>query len=375
MNRRTLGAIAVMTGVAGALAATRPAARPPAGEAPASGPRAVLSASGRIEGAGNAIELMPAVDGTIRAVLVSEGSPVRAGQVVARLDCADLAADARAAASRTMEARGALARLLRGGRDDAQAEAMALVAAAEARAHKAALDLERANRLFEDDRIIPRAVVDEAERNSRVATADLEAARQRAAVARAEPLDQDRAVAEAAIRSARWSERAAAERVAKCAVVSPIDGVVLRRYLDPGARVVAWSPRPIVTVADLSSYRARIEVDERDVGLVRVGQRTEITADGFAGATLHGVVSQIGSEMGRKHVRQRRSGRKSRSRCARRDRHPAIAGHQTGGGTSRDGGRPRPMTIDSPIMGASCLTLCRTGAAGERRGNRRSPRR
>jgi multidrug resistance efflux pump len=292
-----------MTGVAGALAATRPATPPQSGEAPAAGPRAVLSAPGRIEGAGTAVELMPAVDGTIRAVFVSEGSPVRSGQVVARLDCADLEADRRAAASRTLEARAALARLLRGGRDDAQEEAIALVAAAEARENKAALDLQRATRLFDDDRVIPRAVVDEAERNSRVAKADLQAARQHAAVARAEPLDQDRAVAEAAVVSARWSERAAAERVGKCAVVSPIDGVVLRRYLDPGARVVAWSPRPIVTVVDLSSYRVRIEVDERDVGLVRVGQRAEITAEGLAGATLHGVVSQIGSEMGRKHVR------------------------------------------------------------------------
>jgi multidrug resistance efflux pump len=303
MNRRMLSALAVMTGVAGALAATRPATPRRAGEAPAAGPRAVLSAPGRIEGAGTAIDLMPAVDGTIRAVLVSEGMPVRAGQIVARLDCADLEADALAAASRTLEAQAALARLLRGGRDDAQAEAAALVAAAEARANQAALDLERATRLFDDDQIIPRAVVDEAERNSQVAKADLEAARQHAAVARAEPLDQDRAVAETAVQSARWSERAAADRVAKCTVVSPIDAVVLRRYLDPGERVVAWSPRPIVTLADLSSYRARIEVDERDVGLVRVGQRAEITADGFAGATLHGVVSQIGSEMGRKHVR------------------------------------------------------------------------
>jgi len=303
MNRRILGAIAVMTGVAGALASTRPTTPPPAGKAPAAAPRAVLSAPGRIEGAGTAVELMPPLDGTIRTVLVSEGSHVRAGQVVARLECADLEADRRAAEGRTLEARAALARLLRGGRDDAQAEAMALAAAAEARANKAALDLERATRLFDDDKIVPRAIVDEAERNARVAKADLEAARQRAEVARAEPLDQDRAVAEAAVRSASWSERAAAERLAKCAVVSPIDGVVLRRYLDPGARVVAWSPRPIVTVADLSSYRARIEVDERDVGLVRIGQRVEITADGFAGATLHGVVSQIGSEMGRKHVR------------------------------------------------------------------------
>src|SRR4051812_42855714 len=124
MNRRLLAAVAVMTGVAGAIAATRPTTAPAPGQAPAAGPRAVLSAPGRIEGAGTAVELMPALDGTIRAVFVSEGGQVRAGQVVARLDCADLEADRRAAEGRTLEARAALARLLRGGRDDAQAEAL-----------------------------------------------------------------------------------------------------------------------------------------------------------------------------------------------------------------------------------------------------------
>jgi multidrug resistance efflux pump len=303
MTRRGLGLIALVAGAAAALATTRVKPPRPTEGGPAGHPPAVLSAPGRIEGARSAVELMPAVDGTIAAVFVSEGDHVRTGQIVARLQCGDIEADARGAASQTAEARAALARLLRGGRDDARAEAMALSAAAEARANNAVLDLERATRLFEDDRIVPRTVVDQAERNARVAKADLEAARQHAAVVGAEPLDQDRAAAEAKVRSARWSERAAAERVAKCSVASPIDGVVLRRYLDPGERVVAWSPRPVVTVADISAYRVRIEVDERDIALVGVGQRAEITADGFGGATLHGVVSEIGSEMGRKHVR------------------------------------------------------------------------
>ena len=303
MSRRGLGLFALMAGAVAALATTQVKLLRPPGQVPAADPPAALSAPGRIEGARSAVELMPVIDGTIREVFVSEGHPVRAGQIVARLACADIEADARAAASRTAEARAALALLLRGGRDDARAEAAALVAAAEARSNNAVLDLERATRLFEDDQIVSRAVVDEAERDSRVAKADLEAARQHAAVVRAEPLEQDRAAAEAKVRSADWSERAAAERVAKCVVVSPIDGVVVRRYLDPGARVVAWSPRPIMTVADVSTYRVRVEVDERDVARIRLGQPADITADGFGGVTLHGFVSAIGSEMGRQHVR------------------------------------------------------------------------
>jgi multidrug resistance efflux pump len=129
---------------------------------------------------------------------------VAVGQVVARLDCRDLEADLAAAEARLQEMTAVRQRLLRGGRADARAEAEAQIHSAEARFSNARLAHERASRLFSDDQIIPRSAVDAAERDERVAASDLEAARQHAALIRAEPLAEERAAADATVASAHW---------------------------------------------------------------------------------------------------------------------------------------------------------------------------
>lgn len=225
-----------------------------------------------------------------------------AGQIVARLDCRDVEADLAAAEARLQETTAVRQRLLRGGREDARAESEAQVRSADARFANARLVHERASRLFNDDQIIPRSTVDAAERDERVAAADLEAARQHAALIRAEPLAEERAAADATVASAHWLKAALSARLDKCVIRSPIDGVVLRRHLEPGERVVGWSERPIVTVADLSSLRVRIEVDERDVGSVRVGQCVHLTAAALGSDTRSAIVSRVSPTMGRRHV-------------------------------------------------------------------------
>lgn len=84
---------------------------------------------------------------------------------------------------------------------------------------------------------------------------------------------------------------AAKERLADYTLRAPIDGIVLRRdgevgeIVEPGQAVV-WvgKPKPLWIVA---------EVDEEDIPRVRLGQRTLIKADAFAGRTLEGTVKQI----------------------------------------------------------------------------------
>lgn len=49
----------------------------------------------------------------------------------------------------------------------------------------------------------------------------------------------------------------------------------------------------IVTVADLSSMRIELLVDETDIGEVAVGQKVEFTVDAYPNRTFHGVVSDI----------------------------------------------------------------------------------
>ncbi len=61
-------------------------------------------------------------------------------------------------------------------------------------------------------------------------------------------------------------------------------------------------PRPLFSLADDSVRRVRAEVDEWDVGKVKLGQRTIVSADGFPGRQFDGRVIELGHVMGRKTV-------------------------------------------------------------------------
>jgi HlyD family secretion protein len=92
----------------------------------------------------------------------------------------------------------------------------------------------------------------------------------------------------------------------KAAIRSPLTGVILRKHLNAGESV--WnSPNspsaPIVTMADVTTLRVRAEVDETDVGKVRVGQRAYVTADAYGHQKFWGQVTRIGQVLGKKRIR------------------------------------------------------------------------
>jgi RND family efflux transporter MFP subunit len=99
----------------------------------------------------------------------------------------------------------------------------------------------------------------------------------------------DRASADHAMALASVAQ--ARKRLENMVLLSPMDGTVLRRdgelgeVAEPG-QALFWvgKPKPLWIVA---------EVDEEDIPFVRLGQRTLIKADAFAGQVLTGTVSQI----------------------------------------------------------------------------------
>lgn len=78
-------------------------------------------------------------------------------------------------------------------------------------------------------------------------------------------------------------------------ITSPMDGVVIGEPMKEGETVSQGlsSQMVIVTVADLSSMRIELLVDETDIGEVVVGQGVEFTVDAYPNRTFHGVVSDI----------------------------------------------------------------------------------
>lgn len=78
-------------------------------------------------------------------------------------------------------------------------------------------------------------------------------------------------------------------------IVSPIDGVVVSRNIDPGQTVAASFQAPVLFVIaqDLRKMRVLADVDEADVGRIEEGMRAEITVDAFPGERFEGSVSQV----------------------------------------------------------------------------------
>ncbi len=78
-------------------------------------------------------------------------------------------------------------------------------------------------------------------------------------------------------------------------IYSPIDGVVLNRAVDQGQTVAASFNTPtLFTIAkDLTRMQVEANVDEADIGQVRLGQKVTFTVDSYPDLVFDGTVEQI----------------------------------------------------------------------------------
>ena len=110
----------------------------------------------------------------------------------------------------------------------------------------------------------------------------------------------DRAVAaEASARANVAEARAAAStdetNLAKASIRSPIDGVILTRTVDPGNAVAAsLQAVTLFTVAeDLAQLRLEVNVDEADVGSVKVGQKASFTVSAYPSRRYPATITRV----------------------------------------------------------------------------------
>ena len=94
---------------------------------------------------------------------------------------------------------------------------------------------------------------------------------------------------------AEASLRQAMTNLSYAKIYSPIDGVVVDREYDIGQTVAASFQAPtLFTIAeDLTKMRVQADVDQSDIGRVKVGQSARFTVDAYADQTFSGTISQI----------------------------------------------------------------------------------
>ncbi len=105
----------------------------------------------------------------------------------------------------------------------------------------------------------------------------------------------DEASAKAQVSQARASLDAEQTRLAKAVIRSPIDGIVLKRQIEPGQTVAASLQAPVLfTLAEnLTQMELRVAVDEADIGKVHKGQPATFTVDAYRDQVFPASISQV----------------------------------------------------------------------------------
>ena len=254
--------------------------------------------------------------GRIAEMLVQEGSVVRAGEVVARLESSEYEAAARRTEADVAAAVATVGRweaaVESAGRELDRLRANEAAALSDAEAAEAAFDFAgkertRVRELVEKGVNAAREL-DRVESEFDQAEKRLAAARSRhgsaeAAVSGGEAAqgvaEAELAVAEARVPIAEAARDEAEATRAKTVVRAPFDGVVVLKDAEVGEVV---SPNSmggsnargsVVTMVDFASLEVQCDVDEVNLGAVRVGGRASVWLDAFPEARFAGRVDRI----------------------------------------------------------------------------------
>jgi HlyD family secretion protein len=102
-------------------------------------------------------------------------------------------------------------------------------------------------------------------------------------------------VAEANVQAARANLSQTQTQRQRAIIVSPVNGVVLARQVDPGQTVAASfnTPTLFVIAEDLSKMKLEVAIDEADVGSVKQGQTANFAVDAFPGRAFPATITRV----------------------------------------------------------------------------------
>jgi HlyD family secretion protein len=217
--------------------------------------RATVTATGTVS-AITTVLVGTQVSGTIKTLYVDFNSPVKKGQILAQIDPATSQAQVE------------------------QARANLLLAKANVEKSQAALvDSRRTmdrNKVLFARNLIARSDLDTSETNYQSAAAQLSASKAQ--------VEQARAALDFAEINLKYTK-----------IVSPVDGTVISRNVDVGQTVAASFQTPTLfnIAQDLTEMQIDTNVDEADIGKIKVDQPVEFTVDAYPDTTFNGKVAEV----------------------------------------------------------------------------------
>lgn len=229
----------------------------------------------------------------ISEILADEGDSVEEGQLLARLDSAELALNLQKAKAQTKAQEAVLEKLKNGTRSEEILQAQENVRAAAAASANARGIYARMLEIYETSEGISlqeldnaHAAAESAEAKTRAAEAALEEARKGA---RGEDIQQ----AEATLAALRAEEERLACLLTQYELRAPSAGVIRSRLLEVGD--MASPAMPVFKLSLIERKQVRVYVSEADLSRIHEGQKAFITTTSEANKPLTGTVGFIAS--------------------------------------------------------------------------------
>jgi HlyD family secretion protein len=212
------------------------------------------------------------VSSTAVEVPVREGDSVRAGQLLLKLDDAEAQASLQQAQANLAAARAGRSELTKLSAPAAEARLIE----ADAQLAQAKTRLAREKNLFRDG-VTTQVALEEAETAAALAQAQRQAADLQVKAA-SQGGSQAASIA-ASIASAQAQVALATEKLKRHTILSPSDGVVLARSIEPGDAVLSGAS--LFVLSATGQTRIRIEPDERNLALLAIEQPAVASAEAF----------------------------------------------------------------------------------------------
>ena len=251
----------------------------------------VINESGTIEA--TEVVISSQVAGKVLNILEDEGAKVNAGDTILVIDKESLELQHKQAVAVRDMAKAQYDLLVKGARKEDIAQAEEGLKQAEANFNLAKINKERMENLFKGQ-AITKNQYDDAATRFEVAQAQYKSAKENYAkiknISRPEEISQAKANFEKADAAVGLIEKGLRD----CSVTSPINGFVVKKFVEAGETVSMMSS--LVKVSDLSSVKLSIYISETDLGKVKLGQKVEVTVDAFPNKIYDGVVEFISPE-------------------------------------------------------------------------------
>ncbi len=273
------------------------------GPASKAGAERYVAAEGKVEVMpGFEIEVGSEIDGKIAEFFVNEGDSIKKGRAIARLENSDIRAKLKEAEAELIVAKSKLKEVASGSREEEIKRSDAVLEGAIANMETAKKEFERYEKLLKEG-VVTKSASDEKERALKVAASNVKEAEEEKRLLEKGARQETLQLYEDSVKRAGAAVLYYKSILEKTFIASPLSGKVIRKYLEKGEMVSKDNQPLLVAVADVEKIRLNAEVDETDIGRVRIGDAVDIQSAAYPEKVFRGAVSEIADYAGIRKVK------------------------------------------------------------------------